>query len=123
MGAMTENVINIHDYGAAPEPIPDFPGFVVSMLRRGYTLNPCRDNCPEDGEHAHLHSPPGGDGIVWADGKVSEFDLTQPARLIYPTYGQRRPRGAPPAGEWPAACYTMPSGSMVHIRSSCRCKT
>lgn len=118
---MTEHGINLDDL-PAPEPIPDFPGFVVSMLRRGYTLNPCRDNCPEDGEHAHLHSPPGGDGIVWADGKVSEFDLTQPARLIYPTYGQRRPRGAPPAGEWPAACYAMPSGSMVHVRASCRCR-
>jgi hypothetical protein len=121
MDAMTENDLN--DL-ATPEPIPDFPGFVISMLSRGYTLNPCRDHCPEVGEHAHLHSPPGGDGIVWADGKVSEWDLTQPAQLIYPTYSAagRRLGTGPPAGEWPASCYAMPSGSMVHVRSSCRCK-
>jgi hypothetical protein len=122
MGVMTEHGINLNDL-PAPEPIPDFPGFVVSMLRQGYTLNPCRDHCPEDGEHVHMHSPRGGDGIIWADGKVSEYDLAQPARLIYPTYGQRAQRAAPPVGEWPVSCYAMPSGSMVHVRSSCRCKT
>jgi hypothetical protein len=120
MDAMSENSINLDDL-PAPEPIPDFPGFVVSMLRRGYTLNPCRDKCPDQGdEHAHLHSPPGGDGIIWADGRVSEWDLTQPARLIYPTYRGGRP--APPAGEWPVSCYAMASGAMVHVRSSCRCR-
>ena len=122
MGAMTEHGINLNDL-PAPEPIPDFPGFVVSMLRQGYTLNPCRDHCPEVGEHVHMHSPRGGDGIIWADGKVSEYDLTQPARLIYPNYRGSRPAPAPPAGEWPVSCYAMASGSMVHVRSSCRCKT
>jgi hypothetical protein len=120
---VSENGTNLDDL-PAPEPIPDFPGFVVSMLRQGYTLNP--DHCPgKDGEHVHMHSPRGGDGIVWADGRFSEFDLTQPAQLIYPTYSAagRRIGGGPPAGEWPAACYAMPSGSMVHVRASCRCKT
>lgn len=74
----------------APEPIPDFPGFVSSLLAKGYTRNPCLDHCNETGEHVHLHSPSGNDGIIWADGHVSEFDLTQPARLIYPVYPTRR---------------------------------
>lgn len=122
MANVTENGTDLDDL-PAPEPIPDFPGFVVSMLSRGYTLNPCRDNCPEDGEHAHLHSPPGGDGIVWADGRVSEWDLTQPARLIYPTYSAAaRRHAAPPVGEWPSSCYPLASGAMVHVRSSCQCK-
>ena len=120
MPAMTGNGINLND----PQPIPDFPGFVVSMLRRGYTLNPCRDGCPEGGEHAHLHSPPGGDGIIWADGNVSEWDLNQPAQLIYPTYSAagRRLRAGPPAGEWPVSCYAMASGAKVHVKPGCRCE-
>ena len=70
-----------------PEPIADFPAFVAWMLDRGNTLNPCRDACQDKGvEHVHLRHPDGGDGIIWADGRVSEFDLTQPARLIYPAY-------------------------------------
>ena len=70
---------------AALMPIPDFAGFVASLTANGFTLNPCRDHCQDKAaEHAHLHSPNGSDGIIWADGRVSEWDLTQPARLIYP---------------------------------------
>lgn len=72
-------------------PIPDFPGFISFMLGKGHTLNRCRDNCQDAGEHVHLHSPDGSDGIIWAGGMVSEFDLTQPARLIYPGRGNLPP--------------------------------
>ena len=107
--------------GGAPEPIPDFPGFIASMTAGGYTLNPCRDHCQDkDTEHAHLRSPEGADGIVWADGTVSEFDLTQPARLIYPA--ARRSRDYAPA-LLPGNCYQMPSGANVHVRPGCRCKS
>lgn len=75
---------------AAPEPIPDYPGFIAWLLAKGYKRNPCLDHCQEVGEHDHLRAPDGHDGIVWADGHVSEFDLTQPARLIYPAGGKRR---------------------------------
>ena len=94
-------------------PIPDFASFVASLTAGGYTLNPCRDHCPDKAdEHAHLHSPDGIDGIIWADGRVSEWDLTQPARLIYP--GAGRAVHAP--------CYQMPSGALVHVKPGCRCK-
>ena len=73
-----------------PEPIQDYPGFIASLLARGYTRNPHLDHCQETGEHDHLKAPDGHDGIIWADGHVSEFDLTQPARLIYPGGGKRR---------------------------------
>ena len=73
-----------------PAPIPDFPGFIAWMLSDGNARNPCPDCCQDkDTEHVHLRSPDGHDGIIWADGRVSEFDLTQPARLIYPVYGKR----------------------------------
>jgi hypothetical protein len=76
-----------------PEPIPDYPGFIASLLSKGYTPNRCPDCCQDkDAEHAHLRAPDGHDGIVWADGHVSEYDLTQPARLIYPAYSARRRR-------------------------------
>ena len=110
---------------SSPGPIPDFPGFLASMLSEGFTRNPCRDNCPDkDDEHVHLRSPAGNDGIIWADGRVSEWDLTQPARLIYPAYGggKRRPSlAASPDPGWPASCYTMSNGSPVHVRPGCRC--
>ena len=68
-----------------PEPIPDFPGFIALLMTKGYTSNPCRDHCPDKAEeHAHLKTPGGDDMIVWADGRWSGWDLTQPARLIYP---------------------------------------
>ena len=102
----------------APAPIPDFPGFVAWMLDNGNTLNPCRDWCQDkDTEHVHLHSPDGADGIIWADGRVSEWDLTQPARLIYPAAGRKT--YAPPS--LPGDCYRMPGGSMVHVKPGCRC--
>jgi hypothetical protein len=73
------------------QPIEDFRDFLTHMAGEGYTQNPCRDHCPDKGtEHAHLHSPDGYDGIIWADGRVSEFDLTQPARLIFPAAPQGR---------------------------------
>ncbi len=94
-------------------PIPVFASFVASLTAEGYTLNPCRDHCPDKAdEHAHLRSPDGIDGIIWADGRVSEWDLTQPARLIYP--GAGRAVHAP--------CYQMPSGGVVHVKPGCRCK-
>ncbi len=72
--------------GAQPwEPIPDFPGFVASLLVKGYARNPCRDHCQDKAaEHEHLRTPDGEDLIVWADGRWSGYDLTQSARLIYP---------------------------------------
>ena len=105
--------------GQAPEPIPDFPGFVASMLSGGYTLNPCRGACRDkDDEHVHLRSPEGGDGIIWADGRVSEWDLTQPARLIYPAAG----RGRLPSSSLPGDCYQTDSGIMIHVKPGCRCR-
>jgi hypothetical protein len=75
-------------------PIPDFPGFVDHMLGRGYSRNPCRDSCPDHGDaaHVHLRTPDGDDMIAWADGRVSDYDLTQPARLVYPVRSQRQRR-------------------------------
>ena len=104
--------------GQAPEPIPDFPGFIDSLTAGGFTLNPCPDCC-QDAEHAHLRSPTGNDGIIWADGRVSEWDLTQPARLIYPAAG----RATYTRASLPEDCYPMASGTMVHVRPGCRCKT
>ena len=69
-------------------PIKDFAGFTAWMLAGGHTLNPCRDE--DEDEHIHVRSPDGYDGIIWADGRVSEFDLTQPARCIYPSYEKHR---------------------------------
>lgn len=66
--------------------IPDFPGFISFMTARGHVINPCRDSCHDPDEHVHLRSPEGSDGIIWADGRVSEWDLTQPAKHIYPVY-------------------------------------
>ncbi len=68
----------------SPGPIPDFPGFVAWMLtEERATRNPCPDHCQDkDSEHVHLRHQDGHDGIIWADGRVSEYDLTQPARLI-----------------------------------------
>lgn len=69
-----------------PEPIADFPGFINHLLDKGYSRNRCLPGCPDrDGaEHEHLRNPRGEDVIIWADGRVSGYDLTQPARLIYP---------------------------------------
>jgi hypothetical protein len=111
--------------GPAPEPIQDFPAFTDWLTTRGYTFNPCPDGCQDKGtEHVHLRHPDGDDGIIWADGRVSEWDLTQPARLIYPAYGggkRRPPAAASPDSGWPSACYAMSSGSPVHVRPGCRC--
>ncbi len=102
------------------DPIPDFPGFVSSLLAKGYKRNPCRDNCPDrDTEHEHLRTPEGTDGIVWADGKVSEYDLTQPARLIYPA-PPRRARDMVRTATGPG-CYQTPGGMAVHVKPGCRC--
>ena len=113
--------------GEAPEPIPDFPGFVTSVTAQGCTLNPCTDGCQDKGaEHAHLRSPSGADGIVWADGRVSEWDLTQPARLIYPIYRAAGRSALAAAYSRPGPfgeCYQMASGPMVHVKPGCRCKT
>ena len=99
-------------------PIPDFPGFVAWMLSNGNTRNPCPDHCQDKAtEHVHLRSPEGHDGIVWADGHVSEFDLTQPARLIYPA----ALRNVFPRWHSGKVCYTLPSGSMVHVKPGCQC--
>ena len=104
------------------EPIPDFPGFIASLPEQGYTLNPCRDHCPDKAEeHAHFRTPDGDDGIVWADGRWVMWDLTQPARLIYPSYGRRLPPAARPDPGWPSSCYTMGNGAPVHVRPGCRC--
>ena len=100
-------------------PIPVFASFVASLTAEGYTLNPCRDHCPDKAdEHAHLRSPDGIDGLIWADGRVSEWDLTQPARLICPAAG-RAVHAPPPL---PENCYQMPSGALVHVKPGCRCK-
>jgi hypothetical protein len=102
-----------------PVPIPDFPGFIASLLSEGCTLNPCRDHCQDkDAEHVHLRSPNGSDGIIWADGRVSEWDLTQPARLIYPAAG----RAAYSRSSLPEDCYQTASGMAVHVRPGCRCR-
>ena len=83
--------MSLEDARAAmiPDPIPGFPGFpgfIASLPAKGYSLNPCRDHCPDKAvEHAHLKTPDGDDMIVWADGRWSGWDLTQPARLIYPS--------------------------------------
>lgn len=76
-------------------------GWTGWWLERGYLLNPCRDHCPhEDEDHAHLKTPDGDDVMLWADGTWSGYDLSQPARLIYPqataSRATRRPRGAAP---------------------------
>ena len=106
-----------------PEPIPDFPGFIASLTAGGYALNPCLDHCQDKGaEHAHLRSPDGNDGIVWADVRV--WDLTQPARLIYPAAGRKTYARAALPGECyqlPGECYQMPSGASVHVKPGCRC--
>lgn len=66
-------------------PIPDFRGFIASLIAKGYKLNPCREHCPDKGTgHEHLKFPDGTDGMIWEDGTFSGYDLTQPARLIYP---------------------------------------
>ncbi len=78
------------DDGGTQQPIPDFPGFIASLLAKEYTRNPCRDHCQDKGsEHEHLRATDGCDLIVWADGRWSGFDLTQPARLIYPAAPKR----------------------------------
>ena len=76
----------------------DLTGFVQSLLAKGYARNPCRpDSCRDEAEHAHLKTPEGQDVMAWADGTASNFDLSQPARLTYPAYGQR-----PPLLDWMA---------------------
>lgn len=74
--------------------IPDFPGFVDHMLGQGYSRNLCRESCQDHAtaDHAHLRTPDGEDMIAWADGRVSDYDLTLPARLIYPAPAGRRLR-------------------------------
>lgn len=69
-------------------PIPRFRAFIDDLVtNKGYRLNPCRDCCTDLDEHAHLRTPGGNhydDFITWADGRYCGYDLTQPARLIYP---------------------------------------
>ena len=110
---------------SAPAPlqaIPDFPGFINHLTsEEGYGLNPCPVHCPDrDGSvHAHLQTPDGDDMIAWADGHWSDYDLTQPARLIYPAARLRRDfRGSlNPAGP----CYRTEGGLAVHVQPDCRC--
>jgi hypothetical protein len=81
-----------------PEPIPGFLGFIAFMLAEGCTRNPCPDCCQDKGaEHVHMRHQDGHDGIIWADGRVSEWDLTQPARLIYPSAGRSSSLAARPS--------------------------
>lgn len=64
-----------------------FAEFTASLLAKGYTTNPCREDCPDHASpdtHAHLRTPDGDDVMVWSDGTWSGYDLTQPARIIYP---------------------------------------
>jgi hypothetical protein len=73
-------------------PFADFAGLVEDLLSKGYARNLCRAHCPDRGhvDHAHLLTPHGEDVMVWASGHASYFDLTQPAKLIYP--GGRKPK-------------------------------
>lgn len=117
-----------------PQPIPDFAGFVESLVTgKSYRRNPCSDHCPYQGdEHAHLSYPDGGgDFITWADGRYSGYDLSLPATLVYAPVPVRngprgRPRaeapGLPPAGtvRIPGTCYRSDYGFPVHMRG-CRC--
>ena len=76
---------------------PDFTQFVDRLLGNGYSRNPCSESCPDHGDpgHAHVRTPDGEDMMAWVDGRVSDYDLTQPARLIYPApAGPRRRFGA-----------------------------
>jgi hypothetical protein len=83
-----------------------------------YTLNPCPAHCPDRAEaHAHLRDDD-GDFIVWADGRFSGYDLTQPARLIYPTAGRPAFRGGERSY---GPCYRAGGGFTVHVRPGCRC--
>lgn len=118
-----------------PEPIPNFKGFVEHLVNdKGYGLNSCPLGCQDDSSHAHLRTPDGEDVILWADGRWSGYDLTQPARLIYPAarnagvlgYDMVLPKWPVPG--WtpmrdriPRVCYRMGNGSMVHVKPSCRC--
>lgn len=74
--------------------IPDFPGFIDALKEQGWKLNPCRrEACRDEDEHAHLKDPDGYDSIAWANGMQCAYDLTQPARCIYPAapgYFRRR---------------------------------
>ncbi len=106
--------------GAVTTPFPDFPGMITYLLGEGHKRNPCQPHCPDHGDpdHAHLRTKDGEDVIVWADGTVSYFDLTQPARLIYPSL----PRSAYPAPWRPGGpCYPLPSGNTAHVKPGCRC--
>lgn len=68
-----------------------FAGFTDGCVAKGYSRNPCRpDACHDDMEHAHLRTPDGEDVLVWANGTWSGYDLTQPARCIYPIAKGRR---------------------------------
>jgi hypothetical protein len=63
--------------------------FAAPLLAKGWTRNKCLPHCPDHGsdDHAHLRAPGGGhedDVIIWANGQWSGYDLTQPARIIYP---------------------------------------
>jgi len=122
--------------------IPDFPGLVAHLRSRGYVLNPCATTCPDHGDpgHAHLRAPDGEDVITWADGRISYYDLTLPARLIYPSPKSVRPYDMV-LPKWPGpedfpwtpfrnvfarwhsgkVCYALPSGNMVHVKPDCRC--
>ena len=73
-------------------PIQEFRAFIDHLVtEKGYTRNPCRSHCPYTDEHAHLRYPGGNsydDFITFASGDYLGYDLTQPARLIYPAYGR-----------------------------------
>lgn len=73
------------------QPITDFPGLVEHLLGLGYSRNLCPGSCQDHGDagHVHLRTPDGDDVMAWADGRVSNWDLTQPATLIYPVPPQR----------------------------------
>ena len=62
-----------------------FDEFLNSLTSKGYNYNPCDpDACHDQEKHVHLRTPEGDDIIFWADGTWSPYDLTQPAKMIYP---------------------------------------
>lgn len=124
---MKDGIVLVSEYRHPGIGAWDFPGLVAYLRSRGYVLNPCATTCPDHGDpgHAHLRTPDGEDVIAWADGRISYYDLTQPARLIYPSPKSVRPYDLV-LPRWPdsargSKCYSLPSGTTVHVKPDCRC--